>query len=97
MKLCLLCKKHTEESFFNSMRGMNRKHKQEVMSFPVTCEVCDYKMEDKMDMNKLMIKHSYKTIDYQCEECAYCGVNEVQSTWEIVKVKKQNSKFLFIF
>ena len=76
---------------------MNRKHKQEVMSFPVTCEVCDYKMEDKMDMNKLMIKHSYKTIDYQCEECAYCGVNEVQSTWEIVKVKKQNSKFLFIF
>ena len=23
-----------------------------------------------------MIKHSYKTIKYQCEECDYCGVNE---------------------
>ena len=56
---------------------MSRKHKQdEVMSFPLICELCDYEMKDKMDMKKHMIKHSYKTINYQCEECDYCGENK---------------------
>ena len=56
---------------------MNRKHKQdEWMSFPVSCELYDYEVKDKMDMKKHMIKHSYKTINYQCEECDYCGENK---------------------
>ena len=71
---------------------MSRKHKQEeVMSFPLICELCDYEMKDKMDMKKHMIKHSYKTINYQCEECDYCGENK--ETMAVHVGKKHSETF----
>ena len=45
------------------------------MVFPKTCDLCDYEMENNKELKQHMVTHSYKRVDFQCEECDFGGKN----------------------
>ena len=70
---------------------IKRKHKYEdVESFPVVCEFCDYEIKDKKGLKKHSITHSYKNVNFQCEECDFLGENEHSMVVHIGKKHSEN-------
>ena len=44
-------------------------NKDELELFPKTCDLCEKEIGSKSEMKKHMKSHSYKHIEYKCEEC----------------------------
>ena len=42
-------------------------------SFPKMCNLCEKLFESEIDMKKHLKTHSYKQIEYRCEECDFLG------------------------
>ena len=52
-----------------------RMHTKKDLDFPKSCELCDYELESNKELKQHMKIHSYKKVDYKCEECYFCGTN----------------------
>ena len=59
------------------MSHKGRKHKEENSKFPRTCELCDFVFENKKEMKKHMLSHSYHRVEYKCEECDFYGKDDL--------------------
>ena len=75
---------------------IKRKHyksnkKEEVVVFPKICDLCDYEMENNKELKQHMVTHSYKRVDFQCEECDFGGKNPY--TMEVHTGKKHCENF----
>ena len=44
--------------------------------FTKTCDLCETELDDYQEMIMHMKYHSYKQVEYKCEECEYCCKNE---------------------
>ena len=68
---CAICNFKTE-----SERGLkvHTKRKHDTLSdeaFPKTCDFCDEKCNSKMNLERHLKEHSYKTLRYKCEHCDF--------------------------
>ena len=80
----------------NSKQGlkihMKRKHTSvENNTFPSTCHLCEKQCNDKIELKKHMLTHSYKEIKFKCEDCDFAGQNEV--TMEVHLGKHHSEKY----
>ena len=75
------------------MSHKGRKHKEDNCKFPRTCELCDFVFENKKEMKKHMLSHSYHRLEYKCEECDFYGKDDFTTekptviNWNVVCVK----------
>ena len=53
----------------------NKKNESKI--FPSKCELCDKELKSSLEKKTHMKHHSYKLIQYKCEECDFCGTNSV--------------------
>ena len=58
---------------------MKRKHTKEVETFPFECELRGDKVDNNIELKNHMVTHSFRSVKFQCEECDYCGGNEMTS------------------
>ena len=69
---------------------MKRKHTEiEKETFPKSCDLCEEDLESVQEMKLHMKKHSYKRVDYKCEECDFCGKNDVTMEVHVGKVHSE--------
>ena len=74
---------------------IKRKHSENNKDkLPITCEVCDAEVRDKLDLKHLMISHTYTSADneFKCEKCDFIGKNGW--TMGSVMVDKLNVDFV---
>ena len=87
--VCNQCEYSTDSS-----RGLKthvkRKHEKEAQTFPFKCELCDYEIEDKFELKNHLVKHSFRRVNFQCEECDYCGDNETTMAVHVGKMHSEN-------
>ena len=50
-------------------------HTKNDLDFPKSCELCDYELESNKELKQHMKIHSYKEVDYKCEDCDFCRTN----------------------
>ena len=60
---------------------ITRKHKdtnikEDAGSFPRTCDLCETELDDYREMKMHMRLHSFKKVEYKCEECDFCCGNK---------------------
>ena len=58
----------------------------ETSVFPVLCDLCERELRDERELRLHMNTHSYKEVQFRCEECDFCGNNEVSMEVHISKV-----------
>ena len=51
-------------------------NKEDAGDFTRQCDLCETEIDDYNDMKMHMKYHSYKQVEYECEECDYCAENE---------------------
>ena len=68
---------------------IGRKHKIENGNFPRTCDLCDFVIKNEKHFKKHMLSHSYKRIEYKCEECEFYGTDELAMEIHIKKVHSE--------
>ena len=83
-KVILKCTKcdYTTTSENGLKTHMTRKHLKAVKnienkSFPRKCDLCECELKRNVDKKLQMKNHSYKLIQYKCEECDFCGTNSM--------------------
>ena len=73
------CSECTYEA--TSERGLKthigRKHQAENGNFPRTCDLCDFQIKNRKDMKKHMLSHSYKRVEFNCDECDFYGRDDL--------------------
>ena len=47
-------------------------------NYPMKCDLCEIRIKSKCDMRKHLKTHSYKAINYQCQECGKFCENEFE-------------------
>ena len=88
-RLCVMEKKKTpklDKSFkctycdfaTNSENGlkinMTKKHTSvETETFPRSCDLCEEIFNDTYEMKKHLLAHSYKKVEFKCDECDFVG------------------------
>ena len=55
---------------------VTRKHKT-ATKFPRECDLCEMELESIVKMKIHMRTHSFRRIEYKCEECDFCGDSEL--------------------
>ena len=58
--------------------------------FPKNCDLCEREIKTKKDFNKHMKTHSYKPVDFKCEECDFLGASSFTMDVHIGKVHSEN-------
>ena len=71
---CTECK-FTTDSEKGLRTHVTRKHKT-ATKFPRKCDLCEIELESGLKMKIHMRTHSFKSIQYKCEECDFCGDDE---------------------
>ena len=67
-----------------------KKHTKVVTSdFPRKCDLCDMEFRNKRDMKLHINTHSYKEVQFKCEECDFSGTNEVSMEVHISKIHSE--------
>ena len=61
------------------------------MTFPTQCDLCEKELKTEKELKLHMRTHSYKRSEYKCEECDFCGENEL--TMEVHIGKHHSEKF----
>ena len=77
-------KKHTKRMHNQALR--NEKDE----TFPSTCTLCDHPIKSKLEMKRHMKSHTYKGIDFKCEECDFLGINETTMEVHFGKEHSEN-------
>ena len=54
-------------------------------TFPQTCHLCENTCENRYELKKHLITHSYKEAKYMCSECSFVCQNEVSMEVHIGK------------
>ena len=69
-----------------------RKHTKasEQNKFPRSCDLCDKKIRNVVELKQHMKTHSYKAVDYKCAECDFMGSND--TTMEVHMGKEHCEK-----
>ena len=58
----------------------------EILEFPIKCDLCDIELRHKREKKLHMMSHSYKEVQFKCEECDFSGTNEVTMEVHVSKV-----------
>ena len=58
--------------------------------FPKKCDLCESKIKTKKDFNKHIKTHSYKQVDFKCEECDFLGATSFTMDVHFGKVHSEN-------
>ena len=58
----------------------------DVSEFPVNCDLCDIELRSKRELKLHEMTHSYKEVNFKCEECDFSGNNEVSMEVHVNKV-----------
>ena len=66
--------------------------KEEMLTFPITCELCDKELKDKKEMVKHQKNHSYKFVAYKYVKCDFLGEDEIGM--EVDLGKEHGEKFI---
>ena len=67
-----------------------KKHtKADVLEFPKKCDLCDIELLNKREMKFHVMNHSYKEVQFKCEECDFSGNNEISMEVHINKVHSE--------
>ena len=93
---CKECK-YTTASEQGLKTHVAKKHKtaqkkEEMLTFPITCELCDKELRDKKEMVKHQKNHSYKFVAYKCVKCDFLGEDEIGM--EVHLGKEHGEKFV---
>ena len=54
-------------------------------TFPIECELCGCEIENKIKLKNHMVTHLFWSVNFQCEECDYCGDNEMTTAVHVGK------------
>ena len=54
--------------------------------FPIKCDMCETELRNKREKKLHMMNHSYKQVQFQCEECDFSGTNEVSMEVHVSKL-----------
>ena len=70
---------------------IKRKHTEiEKETFPKECDFCEKTFETTKDMKNHMKSHSYKETNFKCEDCNFCGKNELSMEVHFGKNHSEN-------
>ena len=59
--------------------------------FPIQCDFCEKELKTENEFKLHMKTHSYKRAEYKCQDCEFCGENEL--TMEVHLGKQHSDKF----
>ena len=77
-------KKHTKRMHSQVLRN------EKAETYPFTCTLCDLTIKSKSEMKRHMKLHTYKGVDFKCEECDFLGINETTMEVHFGKEHSEN-------
>ena len=94
---CALCdfSSSSEKGLKTHVKRKNTKSISEkgIQPVPKTCDLCEKQFNSEKEMKKCMKTHSYKQVEFRCEECDFLG--ETPFTMEVHLGKSHSDHFEF--